>query len=239
MNRKIISFLLVFVLSLVIVGCSKGTSSSTDGGADKPKDNKTAEVKSLLLKGKIVGYTGGSDVGDKNTILLDNKLNIEGKEIERVWLDDNSIENFIPRKYFSYILEGGPCLKEEFIEKVPVEVEIDPDSVEFQDFYTYAKVIKVVSVDGETNPKDKTKDEYPMDYYKDVFNALISPDNIDTSYVCTVDIKDYYLYKDAEPGDDFRAAVDKILESGLYINMLEGEYEIDTEKRYSEEGVGD
>lgn len=227
--KKVISFLLVFTLSAALAGCAKGSS-------DNSKDSKTNEETSVVLKGTIVGGCGGTDSGDLNTILLDQTTNIKGKDVERVWLTDNSIENFIPTKYFTYVLEGGKCLKDEYYEKIPVEVEIDLNSVESQDvFFTYAKTKNVISVDGETNPRDKSKDEYPLDYYKDVFNALSSSENRDTAYVVTKDIKDYYLYKNTNKDDDFRVAVDKILESGLYINMLEGDYEIDTKKRNSEE----
>lgn len=219
-----------------------------DGGFDETKeDNETSKEDSLVLKGKIVGYAAGNDCGTSDTILLDTSMKINGqengtyleKEISTVWLEDNSIRKFIPRKYFTFeYVGGGQDLKEEFIEKISVEVEIDPKSIEFFDFYTYAKVKKVISVDGENNPRDKSKDDYPLDYYKKVFYEISSEVQYE-NYEFTYDIRDYHFYKSDDAIEEFKVAVDKILESGLYINMLEGTYEIDTEKRNSEEGIGD
>ncbi|MCY6369425.1 hypothetical protein [Clostridium ganghwense] len=237
--RKVISLILGLMIVLSVVGCSqKNTAKKTKETQGQGVKKNVQEKDALLLKGKIVGYAGGNDCGNTNTLVLDKKLNIYGREIDRVWLKNDIITELIPRKYMTYYLEGGEALKEEFIEKIPIEVKVDPNSFEFVDFYTFAKGIKVVSLDGETDPRDKSKDEYPIDYYKDMFYALCSPDNVDSEYPYTVDIKEYYLYKNADAGDNFKIAVDKILESGLYINMLEGEYVIETEKRYSEEGVG-
>ncbi|MCY6483005.1 hypothetical protein OW763_01385 [Clostridium aestuarii] len=244
--KKLINLILCLMIVLSVAGCSqKNISQKTTDikGQDVKKETKLEkntenEEDTLLIKGKIVGYAGGNDSGNTNTIVLDKKLSIDGREIDRVWLKNDVITECIPRKYMGYYLEGGKALKEEFIEKIPIEVKVDPNSFEFVDFYTFAKATKVVSLDGEANPRDKSKDEYPIDYYKEVFYALTSPDNVNYEYSFTVNIKDYYLYKNADVGDEFKIAVDKILEGGLYINMLEGSYEIDTEKKYSEEGVG-
>lgn len=258
--KKIINLILCLMVVSSVAGCSQKTTAekttttqentaqkTTDVQGQDVKTNVKEKAKSeententlLLLKGKIKPYLAGVRDGVSG-ILLDEKLDIDGRQVKEVLLDGNIFTDLIPRKYMTYYFEGGTSLKEEFAGKIAVQVKIDPNSFQYDSEYnaTIAKLIKVVSLDGETNPRNKTKDEYPIDYYKDVFYALCCPDNINTEYPCTADIKEYYLYKNANAGNDFKMAVDKILEKGLYINMLEGEYVIETKKRYSEEGVG-
>lgn len=210
-----------------------------DGSDSIQKNHESRETNQeevLLLQGKIVGNVGGNDNGNINTIFLDKKLKIKGREINRIWLRNINIEKYIPRDYFTFYYEGGPGIKTELIEKIPLVVEIDAESIEFQDFYTYGKVLKIISIDGENSPIDKSESDYPLDYYKCVFKTIYDIEGRNSGNFTPQNIKNYFLYKE---GDSlFKDAVDKILESGLYINMLEGEYEIGNTKKISEEGVG-
>lgn len=241
--KKVIILLLVLVVVLSTAGCSSQTSKQTSAEEskveqktdntqkideeakkeEKVKENKEHVENAHLLKGKIINYGIPMGIG----ILLDEKMDIDGREVEKVFFDEDIITNLIPRKYMTYYFEGGTSLKEEFNSQIGIKVKIDPKSYDYYSDLdrTSAKIIEVVSLDGESNPRDKTEDEYSLDYYKSVFYTL----TIKSEFPYTDDVKEFYLYKNTDDpiiGDMFKTAVDKILERGLFIQLIDGEYEI-------------
>lgn len=183
-----------------------------------------------LLKGKLVWCYFYKGIG----IELDEKQEILGKEVEAVYFGEDTIKDLIPREYMTFLSQAGTYLDEDFNKQIELQVKINPNSYSYDSDFdvTFVDLIEVISLDGEVNPTDKTKDEYPIDYWKDVFYALIR----DVEFLPTEDIKDYGLYKaekDFGRSDMFRTAVDKILERGLYIQLVEGKYEINETKKES------
>lgn len=254
--KKIIVLILVLVMSLSSVGCSSETSnpkSPEESKTELKEEEKTNDTKktdeevieeeivkettenidnTLILKGKILGY----NVTMGNGILLDEKLVIDSREVDAVFFVEDVITDLIPRKYMTYYFQGCTSLKEELYSQIDIQVKIDTNSYDYDSDYniTTAKIIEVVSLDGETNPRDKTNDEYPLDYYKTLFYTRVYYANSPR----VSDIKEHYFYKninDPVVGEDFKIAVDKILEKGLFIQMGEGEYYInETDEKYSD-----
>lgn len=269
--KKIISLLLVFILGITVVGCSKETSTqkteeelraeikaemeaeaklkeelkaeikaemeseekkeekTEDPKTETNKENATSKGDEALstLKGKLLGYGlyGAADVGVG--IELDSPITIDNREVKEVYFKDESILDFVPRKYFTYYYEGCTSLKEECHGQIPIEIKVDPEGYGYDEEYdgTSGIIVKVISVDGEKDPTDKTGNEYPLDYYKTLFETRAH----DGREVLPKDIKDHYFYKNTDDtivGDDFRIAVDKIIEAGYSIRQIEGEYSI-------------
>ena len=261
--KKIISLLLVFILGVTVVGCSKETSAqkteeelraeikaemeaeaklkeelkaeikaeekTEEPKTETDKENATSKNDEALstLTGKLLAYGlyGAADVGVG--IQLDSPITIDNREVKEVFFEDESILDFVPRKYFTYYYEGCTSLKEEWHGQIPIEIKVDPEGYGYDEEYngTSGIIVKVISVDGEKDPTDKTGNEYPLDYYKTVFQTRAH----DGGEVIPKDIKDHYFYKNTDTpvvGDDFRIAVDKIIEAGYSIRQIEGEYSI-------------
>ncbi|KDR95424.1 hypothetical protein SAMN02745945_02132 [Peptoclostridium litorale DSM 5388] len=205
--KKILTTLLVLVMAFTLIGCSS-------------KSNKSEP---MLLTGKILPNYIPMGVG----ISLDEAMSIDGREVTEIYFDDDSITDLVPRKYFTYYFEGGTSIdSDKYTGKIPITVEVDPASLVYTENLgrTSAVISKVVSIDEEQNPSDKTKGEYPVDYYKQVFNALVGSNGGD---VIPVDVKDHYLYKNSSnsaAGKEFKAAVDKLVENGYVFRQAEGEF---------------
>lgn len=180
-----------------------------------------------ILTGKLLGYDlyGVADVGVG--IQLDSPITIDNREVKKVYFNDESILDFVPRKYFTYYYECCTSLKEECHGQIPIEIKVDPEGYDYDEEFdgTSGIIVKIISVDGEKDPTDKTGNEYPLDYYKTLFETRVH----DGGEVLPKDIRDHYFYKNTDTpvvGDDFRIAVDKIIEAGYSIRQIEGEYSI-------------
>lgn len=258
--KKIISTVLVLVLILSLTACFVEASSQKSEEERKIELNEAKKVNNtkepneenkkeksvkqdtenventLLLEGKIIGYNTRI-YGGVNGILLDEKMNIDGREVKQIYFHEDIITDLIPRKYMTYCLKEGTSLKEELRNKISVKIKIDSKSYEYESGYniTLAKAIEVLSLDGETNPVDKRKDEYPIEYYKAVFYTHAYYDNLPSG----TDVKEHTYYKNTEidgVGDYFKIAVDKILEEGLFIEKVGGTYKInDTNEKATED----
>ncbi|SKC36794.1 hypothetical protein [Maledivibacter halophilus] len=252
--KKIFSLLLILILVLSIVGCSKETiSQKTEEelraeikaemeAEEKLKEELKAEMKAEMeaekkdeaskyneelrfLKGKLLGYGlyGGEDGG--TGIILDNPIIVDNRRVKEIFFEDESILNFVPRKYFTYCYEGGTTFTNDG--KIPIEIETDPKGYKYNEEYDRISgtMVKVISVDGEKNLVDKTENEYPLEYYK----TLVLTRVYDGVEVLPKNIKEHYFYKNTDTplvGDEFKKAVDKILEAGYSIRQIEGEFSI-------------
>jgi len=213
--KNILRLLTGLLIILSLAACTNNAS--------KPKTNEELEKKMTTLKGTIIPYNIPMEVGIK----LDTPIIIDEREVHEVYFDEDVITALVPRKYFTYYFQGGTSIDEEYAMRIPIKVEIVPNSF---DYYkdlnrTSATITKVISIDGEENPQDKTNNEYTLDYYKTVFYTHCYNGN----EMVPRDIKDTYFYKNLDDpivGDEYKTAVDKILEEGLFIQMSEGEYMI-------------
>lgn len=258
--KKLISILLILVLLLTACG-SKETAKTEEElkaeiraeleaekeSAEKPKeeheekktknteektetvDNTLNEDKELVLKGKLI--LTGTEFG--HGILLDQKRNINDNIVNKIYFNNKEdVLKFVPRRYFTFYFEGRTSLKEELSGKIPIEIEADLDSFNFESDRNigWIDVIDVISVDDEKDPVDKSVKEYPDEYYKDVFNVMIS---FLRDEVREPDIRDMEIYKS---GGEFKEAVDKLIERGYFIEMGEGDYYINKTKQNYTDG---
>ena len=233
--------MIVLVVLLSIVGCSEKTNIDEDklkaeiraeleaeAANSKQQDLETQanEQKKgrVVLEGTIVSYGSPFTIG----MVLDAPITVDGREVKEIYFNEDVITNLVPRKYFTFYLEGRTSIAEQYNGKIPIKVEIDEGSCRYYEdrHLTYADIVNVISIDGEKNPGDKTNDEYPLDYYKSVFYAYCYQNN----EIIPRDVKKTYYYintDDERLGDLYKRAVDKILEAGLFINMGEGIYYIE------------
>ena len=242
--KKIFTMLLVLVIAFSIIGCSPRSSSSSNpqsasetqstssdssketASSETSSDSSTDESEYLILKGKILPNDIPMGVG----ILLNQPMTIDGREVAEVYFDKDVITDLVPRKYFTYYFEGGASIDaDKYSVQIPIEVEVNSDSFDFVEDLgrTSAVIDKVVSIDGEQNPSDKTSDEYPLEYYKQVFNVHVESNG---GEVIPTDIKDHYLYKntsDPVVGEKFKSAVDKLIENGYVFRQVEGEFSME------------
>ncbi|SKC36787.1 hypothetical protein [Maledivibacter halophilus] len=253
--KKIISLLLVLTLVLTQVACTnkaakteeeleaeiraeleneaeakeklkeeiKAEMEAEDEDKNKDEEKSLDKDNTVILEGIITDYRPQDGIG----VILDKEKKIYGKDVKRIFFKDNKLLDFIPRKYLTYGLELGTTIKGAHNEKIPVKVRVDADSFEYFEplWRTTVDLVKVVSLDGESNPADKSEKDFPDDYYKDVINALTEPyfENLSEN------IKDMDLY---ENNSDFKTAVDKLYEKGYSIKKGDSSYIINK----SEEG---
>lgn len=195
----------------------------------KAVNNTLDEESESILKGKLI--LTGTELG--HGILLDEKRNINGNMVNQIYFNNKEdVLKFVPRRYFTFYFEGRTSLKEELSGKIPIEVEADFDSFNFESDRNigWIDVIDVISVNDEKDPADKSMQEYPDEYYKDVFNVMIS---FLRDEVREPDIRDMEIYKS---GGEFKEAVDKLIERGYFIEMGEGDYYINKTKQNYTDG---
>lgn len=245
--KKIISLLLMLILVLTQAACTKEAAKTEEElkaeiraeiekeaehkeklkeelkaemeaeqkGKNQDEDKSQSKDDTVILEGVITDYRPQDGVG----IILDSEKKIYERDVARIFFKDNKLLDFVPRKYLTYGLELGTTIKGEFNEKIPVKVRVDSNSFEYFEplWRTTADLVEVVSLDGESNPTDKSEKDFPDDYYKDVVNALTEPcfDNLSEN------IKDMDLYKN---DSDFKEAVDTLYERGYSIKMGEDTY---------------
>lgn len=226
--KRLLNILLVLVMVFTLVGCSSETSAPQKTEKELKTEMKTEkESETNLLTGKILPNYVPMGVG----ISLDTPITIEGREIEEVYFNDDVITDLVPRKYFTYYFEGGASIDDDkYSAQIPIVVEIDPNSFDYYEDLgrTSAVITKVISIDGEQNPQNKTSDEYPLDYYKQVFYTLCEYNGDEP---VPANIKDHYLYKNASPdlifGKVFKTAVDQLIENGYVFRQVEGEFSME------------
>lgn len=254
--KRIIGLLLVLMLMLTVVGCSSETTSqkteeelkaeirseieaemkNEQNNDNSNKNNQINETKNkndvenqektMTLKGKFIS----NDIG--GGVLLEDDINVQGESVNEIYLSNISIEDYLERSYFTYQMYVNAVLKDEYNGNIDIEVEVDKNSFNrHEEMGVSVETKKIILLDGEKNPTYKADQDYPLDFYKDTFFWYLK--NISTNgHMFTKDIKDFDFYNEIE---DFKIAVDKILESGLFIQMSEGEYMInETEKIYYE-----
>jgi hypothetical protein len=206
------------------VGCSKEESSKTE-----EQINKTISITGKFLPDYIPVGAG---------LVLDKPFEYDGKEFMEINFDDDKITNLLPRKYFTYYAESGTFLDEEYNGKIPVEISFEFDNLKYDSELNrlVCNDYKVISVDKKQDPTDQTDNEYPLKYHEAVFNMYCKQGN--DGFVPS-DVKDTYFYKntnDPVVGDKYKKAVDYILSSGYFINMGEGDYYIEKEKKVYSDG---
>ncbi len=224
--KKALNVLLVLVMVFAIVGCSSQTSAPQKT-ENELKDQVNTEKEINLLTGKMLLNYVPMGVG----IFLDTPITIDGREVEDVYFDDDVITDLVPRKYFTYYFEGGTSINaDKYGAQIPIVVEVNPNSFDYYEDLgrTSAVITKVISIDEEQNPQDKTGDEYPLDYYKQVFYTLCEYNGEEP---IPANIKDHYLYKNTGPdsifGKDFKTAVDHLIENGYVFRQVEGEFSME------------
>ncbi len=254
--KRIIGLLLVLMLMLTVVGCSSETTSqkteeelkaeiraemeaemkSEQSNDNSNNNNEIAEAQdendaenqeeTMTLKGKFIS----NDIG--GGVLLEDDINVQGENANEIYLSNISVEDYLQRSYFTYQMYVNAVLKDEYNSNIDIEVEVDKNSFNrHEEMGVSVEAKKIISLNGEKNPTYKADQGYPIDFYEDTFFWYLK--NISTDgHMFTQDIKDFDFYNEIE---DFKVAVDKILESGLFIQMSEGEYMInETEKTYYE-----
>lgn len=149
MKKILLSILMVFLISMV--GCSADT-------AGQPSEEGVNSNEATLLKGRIVTY--GIPLGDG--ILLDEKIIVDGREVEEVFFDDSILLSYIPREYMANDVEGNPMLKEELNGQIEIRVTVDPDSYDYYEELnrTSVKIVEIISIDNVTNPEIQSQETY-------------------------------------------------------------------------------
>lgn len=266
--KRITCLLLVLIFSISVVGCSSETATKkpeeelrTEVKAEMEKDEKLREElmeelknqegkdntdkdnqgkqndnyeePKMILKGKVI-FDPGIGFG----VAVDKDLDIDGHSTNEIYLKGINIKDYLDRNYFTYAVYENGILKDGYNGAIDAEVIVDKNTFTYFDEVDEgaADVLQIISLDGEKYPSYKADQDFPIDYYVDTFWWHL--DNISTKgHMFTKDIKEFDFYKEI---DDFRIAVDKILESGLYINMAEGDYYIEDEpKNYSDGEIQD
>lgn len=193
----------------------KEISSKNDDTIKKP----VSPMKKDIVKGQIT--LQGTDPG--LGVLLEKRVSIGPYEVKQlVFNEKETVLNYIPRSALTYYFEGDLSLKEELSGQLDLEIKIDPSTIYYEEErdLAWVDVIEVISLDGEKNPRDKTKDSYPDQYYKDVIHNL----SASMSIPIRDNIQDTKVYL---AGGVFTEAVDELLYRGYSITMDEDRYHID------------
>lgn len=199
--------------------------NSNQDNQEKQKGNE--QYDKMLLKGKVI-----SEPGIAYGVAVDEAIDVDGHSTNELYLAKINIKDYLDRNYFTYQIYENGVLKDDYNGVIDIEVLVDKNSFTYHDEVgAGADVLQIVSLDGEKHPSYKANQDFPIDYYVDTFWWYL--ENISTEgHMYTKDIKNFDFYKEI---DDFKIAVDKILESGSYINMAEGDYYIEDEsKNYSD-----
>jgi hypothetical protein len=187
----------------------------------------------MLLKGKLTGrLKSASGIG--YGILLDKNINVQGNSEKEIYITGINIENFLKRSFFTY-KDYSSVLKDEYKGNIDIQVYVDKNTFKYWEAVgaAVAEVKEIVSLNGSKKLQLMVDRDYPIEFYIDTFRWYL--DNVYTSGYYTKDIKNSEFYK---KGGDFKTAVDKILQSGLHIQMEEGYYFInETEENYSEDDI--
>lgn len=183
--------------------------------------------KMVTLSGTFIPYSMPFGTGIK----LDTTFKYEGKEFEEIYINGESIEDYIPRKYFTYYSEGGTSVDESYIGSINLTVKIDMESLKVgSDLHElFTNEYKIISVDGD-KPMDRTGDEYTLDYYKAVFSINCYREE---GVLALNDVKETALYKSTDNSEIvklYKKSVDNILASGLSITAKNGDYYIGDEQ---------
>lgn len=259
--KKNIGLLIMLIILFTVVGCSAKETVKTKEelreeikaemeAEEKLKEELRAEIKAeqkkdeqkdtkveskkegvpeqmITLSGVFIPYgiPCGAGIG------LDKPFEYEGKEFEVIAIDEEGIEDYVPRKYFTYYFEGGTSVDEKYAGTIPFEIKVDKSSLEYDNELNrlVANDYKIISVDGG-EATDKTGNEYTIDYYKAVFSKYCYSED---GTIAEDDIKQTYFYKNTDNSyvaDNYKKAVDKILASGLSIRAKNGDYYIGEEQ---------
>lgn len=163
---------------------------------------------------------------------------IECNEIYIMDLNGMNVHDYIDKKHLAFY---EPVIT--VSEGTDISIKVKLDISEFlslrdsgTDDSVTAKLLELIEINGSAELVDMTSTKYSLDTCKAIFQAYLEHAKHLEDGFCPKDVKEFKLYdENSEAGKLFRESVDGILEEGLFINMGEGEYYIETEqKTYNE-----
>lgn len=246
MTKLFRTFLVLVVMILMSTGCASqeipeaekekprqevthkeetGQEALGENNENKTPSTSNTEVKDLVpakkndvVKGKIT--LQGTDPG--LGLLIEEITRIGPYEVKQLIFNrEENVLKYIPRSALTYYFEGDLSLREELSGQLDLKIKVDPDTIYYEEDrdLAWVNVLEVLSLNGEANPRDKSGDTYPDQYYKDVIHHLSASMDIPIKE----NIQETKIYM---AGGVFTEAVDELLSRGYAITMGEDRYHI-------------
>lgn len=218
--KRIICIVAGLVLVLSLAACGNKEPQKTE---DQIREEVGAEMESenrenvITLSGRLVSEGPPFGTG----IELEEAIEAKGKSVEILYFLTD-VEKYLDRKHFIWNEDFGTMLDSN--SDVKIKIEVNKDEIMYVDF-PYVEDCKLLEINGDSELMDKTDGEYTFEYYKGLFYAFCYEKN--DGFV-PKDVKETYYYKntDGEIGDQYKKAVDFMLDQGIKISMQEGMYYI-------------